>query len=267
LHIVSAYFPFGGGRLSNSRQARSRMTPPQRAIDLSFHKCVGIQCNSQGCVGVAPANCESFLHLSFDRIGGGRGSVCATGHCFGAIFRSELTEGGGRTPGVTAIRAFRMRKDQLQVGHTIHPSDSGRRGWRACPALALVWIGVGAGVENHFILVRDHEFIAPVRCTASGGNAPSRQCLHDGTARQCWTRHAGHPKRCGSYPQPNSACGLPAGCPSRSAQTRIQRAPISVSSPLLDGYDEPEILCSSTPKSVSQALIRHTPEGRLIISC
>ena len=72
------------------------------------------------------ANCESFLHLIFDRIGGGRGSVCATGHCFDAIFRSELTE-GRHTPGVTAIRALRMQKDQLQVGHTIHPSDSGRQ--------------------------------------------------------------------------------------------------------------------------------------------
>ena len=45
---------------------------------------------------VAPANCESFLHLIFDRIGRGRGSVCATGHCFDAIFRSELTEGRAR---------------------------------------------------------------------------------------------------------------------------------------------------------------------------
>src|SRR4029077_874632 len=34
---------------------------------------------------------------------------------------------GGRTPCVTAIRALRMQKDQLQVGHTIHPSDSGRQ--------------------------------------------------------------------------------------------------------------------------------------------
>ena len=39
------------------------------AIDLSFQKCVGDQCNSQGCDGVAPANCESFLDLIFDRIG------------------------------------------------------------------------------------------------------------------------------------------------------------------------------------------------------
>jgi hypothetical protein len=37
--------------------------------------------------------------LIFDRIG--RGSVCATGHCFDAFFRSELTE--GHTPGITAI--------------------------------------------------------------------------------------------------------------------------------------------------------------------
>jgi hypothetical protein len=51
--------------------------------------------------GVAPANCESFLHLIFDRIGRGRGSVCATGHCFDAFCRSELTK--GHNPGVTAI--------------------------------------------------------------------------------------------------------------------------------------------------------------------
>jgi hypothetical protein len=35
----------------------------------------------------------SFPHLIFDRISGGRGCVCATGHCFDAFFRSELTEG------------------------------------------------------------------------------------------------------------------------------------------------------------------------------
>jgi hypothetical protein len=35
---------------------------------------------------------------------------------------------------------------------------------------------------------------------------------------------------------------LPGGCSSRAVQTVIQRARISVSSPLLDGYDEPEIL-------------------------
>ena len=43
-------------------------------------------------IAIAASNCESFLHLIFDRIGHGRGSVCATGHCFDAFFRSELTE-------------------------------------------------------------------------------------------------------------------------------------------------------------------------------
>jgi hypothetical protein len=36
--------------------------------------------------------------------------------------------------------------------------------------------------------------------------------------------------------------GLPGGCLSQSALTVIQGARISISSPLLDGYDEPEIL-------------------------
>ena len=44
----------------------------------------------------------------------------------------------------------------------------------------------------------------------------------------------------------NGACELPGGCPSQSAQTKIQGVRISVSSPLLDGYDEPEILRSSS---------------------
>ena len=39
----------------------------------------------------------------------------------------------GHTPGVTAIRALRMRKDQLQVGHTIHPSDIGRQASERLP--------------------------------------------------------------------------------------------------------------------------------------
>jgi len=37
------------------------------------------QCNPQGRDGIAPANCESFLYLIFDRIGGGRGRVRASG--------------------------------------------------------------------------------------------------------------------------------------------------------------------------------------------
>lgn len=51
----------------------------RETVDLGFQKCVGDQCNSQGRDGVAPANCESFLHLIFDRIGGGRGRVRAGG--------------------------------------------------------------------------------------------------------------------------------------------------------------------------------------------
>jgi hypothetical protein len=62
--------------------------------------------------------------LIFDRVGGGRGSVCATGHCFDAFFRSELTGGTRRA---LQPSAFSEWKDQLQVGHTIHPSDSGRQ--------------------------------------------------------------------------------------------------------------------------------------------
>jgi hypothetical protein len=53
-------------------------------------------------------------------------------------------------------------------------------------------------------------------------------------------------RACGFSPQPNSACELPGGYPSRSAQKTIHGVQISVSSPLLDGYDEPEILRSST---------------------
>jgi hypothetical protein len=53
-------------------------------------------------------------------------------------------------------------------------------------------------------------------------------------------RHAGRPERSGSSLRANAVCGLPGGCSSRSAQTTIQGVRISVSSPLLDGYDEPE---------------------------
>src|SRR5580658_5327646 len=48
-------------------------------------------------------------------------------NCSFDAFQIEANGGGEHTPGVTAIRALRMRKDQLRVGHTIHPSDSGRQ--------------------------------------------------------------------------------------------------------------------------------------------
>jgi hypothetical protein len=41
------------------------MTPRQRGDRSQLQKCAGDQCNYDG---VAPANCESFLHLIFDRI-------------------------------------------------------------------------------------------------------------------------------------------------------------------------------------------------------
>src|ERR1700726_2291295 len=49
--------------------------------------------------------------FTFEHIGRGRGSVCATGHCFDAFFRSELTE--GHTPGVTAKCQLRRALSHL----------------------------------------------------------------------------------------------------------------------------------------------------------
>ena len=52
--------------------------------------------------------------------------------------------------------------------------------------------------------------------------------------------------RCGFSPQPSIASASPGERPSPSAQTTISGFRISGSSSLLDGYDEPEILRSST---------------------
>jgi hypothetical protein len=46
--------------------------------------------------------------------------------------RAGLADGSAGT-GVTAIRALRMQKDQLQVGHTNRPSDSVRRALKRPP--------------------------------------------------------------------------------------------------------------------------------------
>src|SRR5476649_2111293 len=82
------------------------------------------------------------------------------------------------------------------------------------------------------------------------------ECRHMLNRRRASADQAqNHPARCGSSLQKNAVCGLHGGCSSRSAQTTIQGARISVSYPLLDGYDEPEILRSQTAKSVSQALM------------
>jgi hypothetical protein len=71
----------------------------------------------------------------------------------------------------------------------------------------------------------------------------------------CCAHREVRPARYGSSPRPSIACGLPAECPSRSARPMASDFRISVSSPLLDGSDEPKILRSSTANSVSQVLI------------
>ena len=67
---------------------------------------------------VAPANCESFLHLIFDRIGGGRESVCATRHCFDD-FRSKLT--GGHAERYSQPRS--SNAERSTPGGAYHPGE------------------------------------------------------------------------------------------------------------------------------------------------
>ena len=67
----------------------------------------------------APQNCEGFLHLIFDHVGGGQGSVCATGHCFDAFFRSELTEGrahAGSYSSVDSHTPFNWARQRTSFG-------------------------------------------------------------------------------------------------------------------------------------------------------
>jgi hypothetical protein len=60
----------------------------------------------------------------FEHVGRGRGSVCATGHCFDAFFRSELTE--GHTPGVTAKCQLRRALSHLWL---VLRHDRNHHGW------------------------------------------------------------------------------------------------------------------------------------------
>src|SRR6478752_3349566 len=60
------------------------------------------------------------------------------------------------------------------------------------------------------------------------------------------SRRAGHRAQCGSSLQPSGASGLPAGCCGQASRTTPGWRWISVSSSLLEGYDEPEILRSSS---------------------
>ena len=52
--------------------------------------------------------------------------------------------------------------------------------------------------------------------------------------------------QCGSSLRPRGASGLPAGCCGQASRTTPGWSWISVSSSLLEGYDEPEILRSSS---------------------
>ena len=62
---------------------------------------------------IAKASC------TFEHIGRGRGSVCATGHCFDAIFRSELTEGrahAGSYSSVDSHTPFNWARQRTSFG-------------------------------------------------------------------------------------------------------------------------------------------------------
>jgi hypothetical protein len=112
------------GRLSNLATSEPDGTAAERRSISASRNALAANVILKAARASRPQNCESFLRLIFDHIGGDWGSVYATGHtALTRFFKSELTEPAG----VTAIRALRTRKDQLQVGHTIHPSDSGRQ--------------------------------------------------------------------------------------------------------------------------------------------
>src|ERR1700730_10080098 len=86
----------------------------------------------------------------------------------------------------------------------------------------------------------------PQGSLSTSGNTDSGRSLHDGTARRCSPRRAGLPAQCGSSLLPRIAGVSPAGCLSRPFPPVPSPARSSVSSSLLKGYDEPEILPSST---------------------
>ena len=70
-------------------------------------------------------------------------------------------------PCVTAIRALRMRKDQLRVGHTIHPSDSWRRASERPPCC-------GGRVSLSSIFGSCSWAISPLRSGGSNCGVPKR---------------------------------------------------------------------------------------------
>jgi hypothetical protein len=67
-----------------------------------------------------------------------------------------------------------------------------------------------------------------------------------GKARRLGSRRAGRQVQCGSSLRPNTASASPDGCRGQASRTSPRWNRISVSSSLPRGYDEPEILCSSS---------------------
>ena len=112
---------FRPGRLSNLATGEAGRHRGGEAIDLSFQKCVGDQCNSQGRDGVAFANCENFVQPSSTSA---RSGICLRNR---SLLWRVFQMGLGGTPDVTAIRALRMQKDQLQVGHTSTQAIAGAK--------------------------------------------------------------------------------------------------------------------------------------------
>jgi hypothetical protein len=76
LHIVSAYFsPYSFGRrafLTLPRAKPDDTAAERRSISAS-ENALAINVILKAAMAYPPANCESFLHLIFDRIGRGRG--------------------------------------------------------------------------------------------------------------------------------------------------------------------------------------------------
>src|SRR5262249_31510346 len=77
-------------------------------------------------------------------------------------------------------------------------------------------------------------------------NTSRRQCLPGGTAPRCSPCRAVLPAQCGSSLRPNTASASPGECRGQASRAYQRRKRISVSSSLLGGYDEPEILRSSS---------------------
>src|SRR5215475_6653334 len=86
----------------------------------------------------------------------------------------------------------------------------------------------------------------PPGTPSTSRNTSRRQCLPGGTAPRCSPRRAVLPAQCGSSLRPNTASASPGECRGQASRAYQRWKRISVSSSLLGGYDEPEILRSSS---------------------